>query len=93
MSLFSDALLSGGSTRLHIAEDGHVVCKSKSHGSFLAPLTKLVRDPVQTLGNAIGSHYDTPFQSVADEVTNQKQILYLRLKNVRTLIGVAAFTC
>jgi TAG lipase/steryl ester hydrolase/phospholipase A2/LPA acyltransferase len=96
MSFLSDTLLAGSNARLHVKGDDHnthkATPKSQSHG-FLTPLAKLVRDPVHTLGNAIGSHNDAPFQPVAEEVTNHKQILYLRLKNVSASTSVAIFTC
>ena len=86
MSFLSDTVLSGGSTRLHIAgnqrDSGKVRRKSKSHGGFLSPLTKLVSNPVQSIGDAVGSHYNAPLQDVLDEDAGRKQILYLRMKNV-----------
>ena len=96
MSLLSDTLLAGTNARLHVKGDEHnahkAIRKSQSHG-FLTPLARLVRDPVHTLGNAIGSHYDTSLQPVAEDNTNQKQILYLRLKNVGAPTSAATFTC
>jgi TAG lipase/steryl ester hydrolase/phospholipase A2/LPA acyltransferase len=86
MSFLSDTVLSGGSTRLHIAGNqkngGKALRKSKSHGGFLTPLAKLVRNPVQTIGDVVGSHYNTASQDVLDENAGRKQILYLRMKNV-----------
>jgi TAG lipase/steryl ester hydrolase/phospholipase A2/LPA acyltransferase len=83
MSFLSDTVFLGGSTRLHVAGSqhggGNVIRKSKSHGGFLSPLSKLVRNPVQSLGDVVGSHYN-----VIDEDADQKQILYLRMKNVGT---------
>jgi TAG lipase/steryl ester hydrolase/phospholipase A2/LPA acyltransferase len=96
MSLLSDALLAGTNARLHLKTDDHSthkpVRKSQAHG-FLTPLAKLVRDPVHTLGNAIASPCDTKLHPVAEEVTNHKQILYLRLKNVGAPTSGATFTC
>ncbi|KAJ4384274.1 Lipase 5 [Didymella sp. IMI 355093] len=83
MSFLSDTVFSGGSTRLHVAGNqhggGNVIRKSKSHGGFLSPLSKLVRNPVQSLGDVVGSHYN-----VIDEEADRKQILYLRMKNAET---------
>lgn len=97
MSLLSDTVLSGGSTRLHIAGNpktsGKVIRKSKSHGGFLSPLTKLVRNPVELLGDVVGSHYSASFQDALDEDAGRKQILYLRMKNVGTRLGVLTITC
>ena len=88
MSLLSDTVLSGGSTRLHITGNqkngSKVIRKSKSHGGFLSPLTKLVRNPVQSIGDAVNSYYNAPPQDVLDEDAGRKQILYLRMKNVGT---------
>lgn len=86
MSFLSDTVLSGGSTRLHIAgkqqNSGKIIRKSKSHGGFLSPLAKLVRNPVQTIGDVVGSHYNATCQDALDEDAGRKQILYLRMKNV-----------
>lgn len=90
MSFLSDTVFSGSSTRLHVAGNHHnggkAIRKSKSHGGFLSPLSKLVRNPVQSIGDVVGSHYnDAPFQDAAlDEDAGQRQILYLRMKNVCT---------
>lgn len=88
MSFLSDTVLSGGSTRLHVEGNqetgGRVIRKSKSHGGFLSPLTRLVRNPVQSLGAALTSQYTAPFQEELDQDAGRKQILYLRLKNVCT---------
>lgn len=98
MSFLSDTVLSGGSTRLHVAGNqdnvGRVIRKSKSHGGFLAPLTKLVRSPLQSIGDVVGSHYSAPFQDARDEDVERKQILYLRMKNVGLrALGVLVITC
>jgi TAG lipase/steryl ester hydrolase/phospholipase A2/LPA acyltransferase len=89
MSFLSDTVLSGASTRLHIAgtpnQGNKPIRKSKSHGGFLSPLTKLVRNPAQSIGDVIGSNYDAPFQDTVDENAGRKQILYLRMKNVGAL--------
>ncbi|KAF1934209.1 triacylglycerol lipase [Didymella exigua CBS 183.55] len=88
MSFLSDAVFSGSSTRLHVGgiqhSGGDFIRKSKSHGGFLSPLSKLVRNPVQSIGDAVGSHYSAPSQEVLDEDAGRKQILYLRLKNAET---------
>jgi hypothetical protein len=87
MSFLSDTVFSGSSTRLHVAGNqpsgGNVIRKSKSHGGFLSPLSQLVRNPVQSLGNAVSSHYNAPFQDALNDAS-RKQILYLRMKNVGT---------
>ncbi|KAJ4325980.1 Lipase 5 [Neodidymelliopsis sp. IMI 364377] len=88
MSFLSDTVLSGGSTRLHVAGNqkntSRVVKKRRSYGGFLSPLAKLVRNPVQTIGHAVGSHYNASFQDVPDEDAGRKQILYLRMNNAET---------
>jgi hypothetical protein len=93
MSLLSDALLAGTNARLHLKTDPHKPARKSQGHDFLTPLAKLVRDPVHTLGNAIASPCDTTLHHVAEEVTNHKQILYLRLKNVGAPISGATFTC
>lgn len=97
MSFLSDTVLSGGSTRLHVAESRNtgerVTRNSKSHGGFLSPLTKLVRNPVQSLGDALASHYPASVQDELDEDAGRKQILYLRMKNVGTRVGALTITC
>ncbi|KZM19851.1 Lipase 5 [Ascochyta rabiei] len=85
MSFLSDTVLSGGSTRLHVA--GHQkssIRKSKSHGGLLSPLAKLIRSPVQSIGAAVGNHYNASFQDALDEGADRRQILYLRMKNAET---------
>ncbi|KAF1841681.1 triacylglycerol lipase [Cucurbitaria berberidis CBS 394.84] len=88
MSLLSDTVLAGGSTRLHIAGRGQksaqeVLRKSKSHGSFLTPLVQLVRDPAGTLGSAIGN-YNVPDTDAAASEAHRRQILYLRMKDAES---------
>ncbi|KAJ8111119.1 hypothetical protein OPT61_g6213 [Boeremia exigua] len=88
MSFLSDTVLSGGSTRLHVAGSQDIsrrtVRKSRSHGGFLSPLTKLVRNPVRSIGDAAGSHYTAPPRAISDEDAGRKQILYLRMQNAET---------
>jgi TAG lipase / steryl ester hydrolase / phospholipase A2 / LPA acyltransferase len=89
MSFLSDTVLSGGSTRLHVAADQKSsIRKSKSHGGFLSPLTKLVRNSVQSIEDAVGGRYKAP-----DEDAGRRQILYLRMKNVGAVLGLLAVTC
>ena len=87
MSFLSDTVFSGSSTRLHVAEsqsnNGRVVRKSKSHGGLLSPLAQLVRNPVQSIGNVVGSHYNASVQDALDDAS-RRQILYLRMNNVGT---------
>ena len=88
MSFLSGAVLSGGSTRLHVArqpdDEGKTVRRNKSHGGFLSPLSKLARSSVQSISEVVGSHYSAPVKDALDEDADQRQILYLRLKNVGT---------
>lgn len=88
MSFLSDTVLSGGSTRLHVARHQTTgrkqIQKSKSHGGFLSPLSKLARSSVQSIGEVIGSHHIAPVQDALDEDAGRKQILYLRMKDVGT---------
>ena len=95
MSFLSGTVLSGGSTRLHVARqpdtDGKTVRKSKSYGGFLSPLSKLARSSVQSIGEVVGSHYSIPVTDALDEDADQRQILYLRLKNVGTPARVAPY--
>lgn len=85
MSLLSDTVFAGGSTRLLVRgganHDRKVVRKSKSHGGFLSPLVQLMRDPVGTLGSAVGT-YNVPETAAAGAEANRKQVLYLHLKDV-----------
>ncbi|KAF1939092.1 triacylglycerol lipase [Clathrospora elynae] len=86
MSLLSDTIFLGGSTRLHIggAHSGQKsIRKSKSHGGFLAPLVQLARNPVGTLGGAVGD-YNVPETDLAAAKANRRQILYLHLKDAET---------
>ncbi|CAO2657312.1 Nn.00g034380.m01.CDS01 [Neocucurbitaria sp. VM-36] len=88
MSLLSDTVFAGGSTRLHTARGGQrapqkVIRKSKSHGGFLSPLVQLVRNPTGALGSAVGS-YNVPDTDAAASEANRRQILYLRMKDAET---------
>jgi TAG lipase/steryl ester hydrolase/phospholipase A2/LPA acyltransferase len=86
MSLLSDTIFSGGSTRLHAPGQQHGrknLRKSKSHAGLLAPLVQLARDPFGTLNNAVSHQRSVPGPDDAlrdDE--DRRQILYLRMKNV-----------
>lgn len=89
MSLLSDSVLAGGSTRLHggggLTGAHKALRKSKSHGGFLNPLVQLVRDPVGTLGSAVGSYSSSPSDPDAEAAAadaSRKQVLYLRIKDV-----------
>lgn len=87
MSLLSDTVFAGASSRLHIGASQNtthkVVRKSKSHGGFLTPLVQLVRDPVGTLGTTI-SNYNVPDKEATAFDASRRQILYLRMKDVGT---------
>jgi TAG lipase/steryl ester hydrolase/phospholipase A2/LPA acyltransferase len=97
MSLLSDTLLSGGSTRLHAPAQQHrpkSLRKSKSHGGLLAPLVQLARDPFGTLHNVVSHQRSVPGPDAQRDDENRRQILYLRMKNVGTLDWVTAIiTC
>jgi TAG lipase/steryl ester hydrolase/phospholipase A2/LPA acyltransferase len=98
MTLLTDTIFSGGSTRLHIGEKKHGVRsirKSKSHGGLLAPLIQLARNPIAALNNAVSEHVNVPETDTrATEADSRRQILYLRMKNVGTRHWVhVAFTC
>jgi TAG lipase/steryl ester hydrolase/phospholipase A2/LPA acyltransferase len=93
MSFLSETVLAG-STRLHIAggadtasKDGRrTLRKDQSHGGLFTPLIQLVRDPVGTIGGAVGSlstvsEIDLPDESAID----RRQVLYLRMRNVSAL--------
>jgi TAG lipase/steryl ester hydrolase/phospholipase A2/LPA acyltransferase len=87
MSLLSDTIFSGSSTRLHTGglKNGRKnIRKSKSHGGLLAPLVQLARDPVGALNNAIGKQYNVSETDTLGADADRKQILYLRMKNVGT---------
>jgi TAG lipase/steryl ester hydrolase/phospholipase A2/LPA acyltransferase len=92
MSFLSDTILPG-SSQLHIRGDGaagkngkKTLRKSKSHAGFLTPLVHLIRNPGETLGSV-----PSIVEHVAETTTcttalqDRKQLLNLRLKDVRTL--------
>lgn len=92
MSLLSDSVLAGGSTRLHGGgrglESAHkALRKSKSHGGFLNPLVQLVRDPVGSLSSAVGSYSygdSNPESDAAAADASRRQVLYLRIKDAES---------
>ena len=84
MSLLSDTIFAGGSTRLHGrgGRNGQkAVKKSKSHAGFLGPLAHLVRNPV---GSFVGTLDDglVPEPNAGTAEANRRQVLYLRMKDV-----------
>jgi TAG lipase/steryl ester hydrolase/phospholipase A2/LPA acyltransferase len=95
MSLLSDIIFTGGSARLHVRE-GHngpkVIRKTQSHGGFLTPLAQLVRNPIVTLGGAVGD-YNVPEPDGGAAEANRRQILYLRMKDVGTSHWWWSVTC
>lgn len=98
MSLLTDTVFTGGSTRLHSKDKKHglkSIRKSKSHGGLLAPLVRLVQNPIATLDRAISSHISVPeTETCAPESDSRRQILYLRMNNVGATYWVQlAFTC
>jgi TAG lipase/steryl ester hydrolase/phospholipase A2/LPA acyltransferase len=87
MSLLTDAIFSGGSTRLHTRDEQHgcrSIRKSKSHGGLLSPLVRMARDPLGTLNNAVGTQNSVPVTDTLGADADRRQILYLRMKNVGT---------
>ncbi|KAF2876954.1 acyl transferase/acyl hydrolase/lysophospholipase [Massariosphaeria phaeospora] len=91
MSFLSDTVLSGGA-RLYAGggtstgEDGYrAVKRSRSHGALLTPLIQLVRDPVGTIGGAVGILRDaTDTARLHDPEADRKQVLYLHMSNAET---------
>ena len=84
MSLLSDSVFAGGSTRLHRRPTGagavhgpKPLRKSKSHGGYLTPLVQLVRNPAGILGD-----YNVPETDVAGPEASRQQVLYLHMKDV-----------
>jgi TAG lipase/steryl ester hydrolase/phospholipase A2/LPA acyltransferase len=87
MSLLTDTVFSGGSTRLHTREDQYgcrSIRKSKSHGGLLSPLIRMARDPLGTLNNVVGTQPNVPQTDTLGVDADRRQILYLRMKNVGT---------
>jgi TAG lipase/steryl ester hydrolase/phospholipase A2/LPA acyltransferase len=94
MSFLSDAIFSGGSTRLHAGDSGrNVIRKSKSHGGLLAPLAQLIRGPAEVLNSAVASHGSVPGEEITVAAADRKQILYMRMKDVGIDLGAYPFTC
>jgi TAG lipase/steryl ester hydrolase/phospholipase A2/LPA acyltransferase len=84
MSLLSDTIFAGGSTRLHVREGQHgqkSLKKSKSHAAFLGPLAHLIRNPVGSLTGTL-DHGKVPEPGVATAEATRRQVLYLRMKDV-----------
>ncbi|KAF2031240.1 patatin-domain-containing protein [Setomelanomma holmii] len=84
MSLLTDTLFSGGSTRLHIgrpAKRSKPLRKSKSYGGLLL---QAVRDRVGTLQNAVGSQQNVPEPDTLGGIADRKAVLYLRMKEADT---------
>lgn len=84
MSLLSDTIFAGGSTRLHVrgGQNGQKsLKKSKSHTGFLGPLAHLVRNPVGSLVGILGDS-NVPEQGVGTAEDARRQVLYLRMKDV-----------
>ncbi|KAF1913874.1 acyl transferase/acyl hydrolase/lysophospholipase [Ampelomyces quisqualis] len=87
MSLLTDSIFSGASTRLHSRgeRDGRRgIRKSKSHGGLLSPLVRLARDPIGALNTAVGTQQSVPATDALGPDPNHRQILYLRMKNAET---------
>ena len=84
MSLLSDTIFTGGSTRLHVrgGQNGHkAIRKSKSHGGFLGPLVQLARSPLRTLGEPADDDH-VPETAAGAAEANRRQVLYLHMKDV-----------
>jgi len=95
MSLLSDTIFTGGSTRLHVRGGQHgqkSIRKSKSHGGFLGPLVQLARNPLGTLGDPAGD-YRVPELAVDAAEANRRQVLYLHMKDVGPSDWSCPFTC
>jgi TAG lipase/steryl ester hydrolase/phospholipase A2/LPA acyltransferase len=93
MSFLSETVLAG-STRLYIAggvdaasKDGQgTLRKNQSHGGLFTPLIQLVRDPVGTIGGAVGSLSTVSEIDIPDDpAIDRRQVLYLRMRNVSAL--------
>ncbi|KAH5338268.1 hypothetical protein HBI23_011820 [Parastagonospora nodorum] len=88
MSLLTDTIFTGGSTRLHSKDkknDLKSIRKSKSHGGLLAPLVRLVQNPIAALDNVLSSQISVPeTETHAPESDSRRQILYLRMNNAET---------
>lgn len=86
MSLLSDTVFAGGSTRLHTGggqrNAPRTVRKARSHAGFLSPLVQLVRDPVASLSGAVGNCRNVPDAAAPAVHVDRKPILYLRMKDV-----------
>ena len=99
MSFLSETVLAG-STRLHIAGGADAASKdsrrtlknNQSHGGLFTPLIQLVRDPVGTIGGAVGSLSTVSEIDIPDDpAIDRRQVLYLRMRNVSALTLRAMF--
>lgn len=89
MSFLYDSVLPG-TTRLYssggadLKDNQRRLRKSQSHSGFFTPLIHLVRDPVGTIGSAVGTFQDAsePAAPIGPDDDSRKQILYLRMRNV-----------
>ncbi|KAL5119555.1 Lipase 5 [Pleosporales sp. CAS-2024a] len=88
MSILTDTIVAGASTRLHAPAGPHAPAspsKSKSHGGLLAPLVHLARSPMAALNHAVAvsssrlAPPETP--ALATEAESRTRILYLRMHN------------
>ncbi|KAL2353039.1 triacylglycerol lipase [Cryomyces antarcticus] len=92
MSFLSDAAVLPGSTGLLHSNGSAVVSSSsqkrprrtQSHAGLLAPLARLVRDPVRSIAGSWGQCAVEERNERSREDENQRQILYLRLKAAAT---------
>jgi TAG lipase/steryl ester hydrolase/phospholipase A2/LPA acyltransferase len=90
MSFLHDSVLPGAN-RFHKDRNNDSVTtpatrrlrKSQSHGGLLSPLVQLVRNPVTSIGDILGSLREGGVSGEEDgETRDRKQILYLRMKEV-----------
>ncbi|KAK5249242.1 Lipase 5, partial [Cryomyces antarcticus] len=92
MSFLSDAAVLPGSTGLLHSNGSAVVSSSaqkrprrtQSHAGLLAPLARLVRDPVRSIAGSWGQCAVEERNERSREDENQRQILYFRLKAAAT---------
>lgn len=90
MSFLHDAVLPGtarfynGGSNDAVKSPARRLRKSQSHGGFLSPLVHLVRNPVSSLGDALGGLREEYARTTAEtaEVEDRKKILYFRMKEV-----------
>lgn len=91
MAFLPDTLLPGSHIRRSdTGKHGKkVLRKSQSHAGFLRPIVRLVRDPIGTIGSAVGNFSEGTVETAASQAElDRKQVLYLRMQNV----GFSAFT-